>query len=74
MVGIIRDLVFWRVHAPVAEDILGAIDLQRRHKISFWDAMIIWSASQLGCSLIWSEDLSTGRSYDGVLVKDPFLS
>jgi predicted nucleic acid-binding protein len=74
VVGIIRDLVFWRVHAPVAEDILGAIDLQRRHKIFFWDAMIIWSASQLGCSLIWSEDLSTGRSYDGVLVKDPFLS
>ena len=59
---------------PVAEDILGAIDLQRHHKISFWDAMIIWSASQLGCSLSRPEDLSTNRSSDGVLVKDPFLS
>jgi len=71
---IIRDLTFWRLHAPVADDILGAIDLHRRHKISFWDAMIIWSASQLGCATIWSEDLATNRTYDGVLVQNPFLS
>lgn len=71
---IVRDLAFWRVHAPVAEDILGAIDLQRRHKISFWDAMIIWSASQPGCATILSEDLAANRTYDGVLVQNPFLS
>jgi len=70
---IVRDLAFWRVHAPVAEDILAAIDLQRRHKISFWDAMIIWSASQLGCATIWSEDLTARRTYDGVLVQNPFI-
>ncbi|MBM3122311.1 MAG: PIN domain-containing protein [Chloroflexi bacterium] len=71
---IVRDLAFWRVHAPVAEDILGAIDLQRRHKISFWDAMILWSASQLACATLWSEDLAANRTYDGVMVQNPFLS
>lgn len=71
---IVRDLTFWRVHAPVGEDILGAIDLQRRHKISFWDAMIIWSARRLDCSMVWSEDLTANRTYDRVLVQNPFLS
>jgi len=71
---IVRDLMFWRLHAPVGEDILGAIDLQRRHKISFWDAMIVWSAKRLDCTTLWSEDLSPNRAYDGVLVQNPFLS
>jgi predicted nucleic acid-binding protein len=69
---IIRDLSYWQIHAPVAEDVLGAIELQQRHGTSFWDAMILWSAQQLGCGAIWSEDLSEGQSYDGVRVLNPF--
>jgi len=71
---IVRDLSYWKLHAPVAEDVLGAIDLQRRHRISFWDAMILWSAAQRGCTTIWSEDLSANRDYDGVVVRNPFTS
>ena len=69
---IVRDLSFWRVHTPNAEDVLGAIVLRRRFGISFWDAMILWSASQLGCSVLWSEDLSPDQSYAGVQVMNPF--
>lgn len=69
---IIRDLSFWKLHAPVAEDVLGAVRLQQRHKTSFWDAMILWSARQLGCNKVWSEDLSEGQDYDGVQVVNPF--
>lgn len=68
------DLTVWRLHTPVAEDIFGAIDLQRRHKISFWNAVIIWSAIQLGCATTWSEDVPTNRTYEGILLQDPFLS
>lgn len=70
--GIVRDLSYWQLHAPVAEDVLGAIDLQQRHQTSFWDAMMLWSARQLGCSTVWSEDLSEGLDYDGVRVVNPF--
>lgn len=69
---IVRDLSYWRIHAPVAEDVLGAIDLQQRYTVSFWDAMILWSAQQLGCSTIWSEDLSEDQDYNGVRVVNPF--
>ena len=70
---IIRDLSFWHIHTPTAEDVLGAIDLQHRYKISFWDAMVIHSAVSLECKLIWSEDLSRDQIYNGVQVKNPFL-
>ncbi|MCX6616100.1 MAG: PIN domain-containing protein [Acidobacteria bacterium] len=71
---IVRDLSYWKLHAPGAKDVLRAIDLQRRHKISFWDAMILCSAAQLGCATVWSEDLTGNRDYDGVFVQNPFAS
>jgi predicted nucleic acid-binding protein len=69
---ILRDLSFWRVHAPNANDILAAVDIQRQYQISFWDAMIIHSAKCSGCKVIWSEDLSNGQVYDHILVRSPF--
>lgn len=68
---VVRDLAQWRVHAPVAADVIGAIDLQARHRLSFWDAMILWSASQLGCATLWSEDLNPGQTIDGVQIVNP---
>ncbi len=38
--------------------------------LSFWDAMILCSAQQMQCSILWTEDLNNGQSYDGVLVKN----
>jgi predicted nucleic acid-binding protein len=69
---IISDLGFWRIHAPEAKDVLGAIDLQQRYQLSFWDAMVVWSAAELGCRVIWSEDLNPGQVYDGVRLQNPF--
>jgi predicted nucleic acid-binding protein len=69
---IIGELSVWQVHCPGVEDVLDAIRLQERYQISFWDAMIVASAIQLGCQTIWSEDLSTGQVYDAVTVTSPF--
>ena len=62
----------WRTHRPALDDLLAAIDLQRRHRVSFWDALILRSAGALGCQVLWSEDLSHGQVYDGVRVMNPF--
>ena len=69
---IIADLSVWEVHCPGMEDVLYAIRLQKRYRISFWDAMILASALQLGCDVLWSEDLSPGQVYDQVEVQSPF--
>jgi predicted nucleic acid-binding protein len=68
----ITDLSKWKVHCPTVEDILAAIDLHERYQISFWDALVIRSAQQSGCKVLWSEDLADGQDYDGVKVVNPF--
>jgi predicted nucleic acid-binding protein len=70
--AIIRDLSHWKIHVPDAADVLGAIDLQQRTGISFWDAMILWSALQLDCEIVLSEDLNPNQAYDGIDVINPF--
>jgi predicted nucleic acid-binding protein len=69
---IIADLAVWQVHRPGLEDVLDAIRLQTWYQVSFWDAMIIASAIQLGCPTLWSEDLNAGQTYGGVTVLSPF--
>jgi predicted nucleic acid-binding protein len=54
------------------ELILAAVDLHRLHKLSFCDALIVRSARAAGCSVIFSEDMKHGQSYDGVRIENPF--
>lgn len=68
---VVEDFARWTVHTPDAEDVLAAIDLHERYRISFWDAMVVRSASQLGCETLLTEDLNAGQHYDGVVVVDP---
>jgi predicted nucleic acid-binding protein len=60
------------VFSPNVSDILAAIDLQRLHNFSFWDALIIRAAKQAGCTVLLSEDLQTARELDGLRVVNPF--
>ena len=70
---IIANLSRWEVHRPSVNSVLEAIRLQTRHQISFWDAMILTSAQQLGCQVVWSEDLSAGQKYGSARVQNPFV-
>jgi len=52
--------------------ILGAIDLHRLHALSFWDALVVRSASTAECPRLISEDLAHGLVIDGVKIENPF--
>jgi len=71
--AIVADLTTIETHSPTGVDVLGAIDIHARVQLSFWDAMVIRSASQPGCTVVWSEDLTAGETYEGVEVRNPFL-
>jgi predicted nucleic acid-binding protein len=60
------------VSAPELPDILAAIDLHRLHRFSFWDALVIRSAGQSGCSVLFSEDMQHAREIDGIQIVNPF--
>jgi predicted nucleic acid-binding protein len=67
--------IFGRLHVviPRLDDILGAIDLVRMHRLSFWDGLVIRSALVSGCSRLLSEDLQHGRRFDALEVVNPFV-
>ncbi|HUA93374.1 MAG TPA: PIN domain-containing protein [Terracidiphilus sp.] len=63
----------FHVVEPNVNSVLSAIDLHRIHGISFWDASILQSAKETGCSILLTEDLQHGQTIDGVKVVNPFL-
>jgi predicted nucleic acid-binding protein len=64
----------WEVVVNGEGSILRGLEVQERNRISFWDAMIVQAAESAGCEVLYSEDLSHGQEYGGVLVVNPFLS
>ncbi len=61
------------VAAPDVPDILAAIDLHRLHGLSFWDALVLRSAKQAGCRVLFTEDMQGTREIDGVRIVNPFV-
>ncbi len=62
----------WHVVEPGKGHVLRAIDASQRWQISSWDAMILTAAQHAGATTLWTEDLSHGQDYGGVVVRDPF--
>jgi len=62
----------WPVHAITTGDILEAAELEQRHSLSFWDALIVVAAARSGAERILSEDLQHGRTIAGVRIENPF--
>jgi predicted nucleic acid-binding protein len=54
--------------------IRSAIQNEERHKMSFWDALILAAAESGGADVLFTEDLNDGQQYGAVLVRNPFRS
>jgi len=68
---IITDYLAWDVYVNTGESILEALELEKRYRISFWDALIIQAAEASGAAVLYSEDLSKGQKYGAVRVVNP---
>lgn len=69
---VIRRLADWKLHRPDHSSVLRAAELHRRYKFQWWDALIVNSALELGCSILWTEDLRHGQRIGGLTVRNPF--
>ena len=68
----IREFAVWKVFAPTADDVLSAIALQKKAKLSFRDALVIHAAAESSCDVLWTEDLNDGQVLQGVRIRNPF--
>jgi len=71
--GIIQNYLAWHVELNEPSAILLASEIGERDHLSFWDALIVASASRAGADRILSEDLSHGQVIEGILIENPFL-
>ncbi|MHB8742014.1 MAG: PIN domain-containing protein [Sulfuricaulis sp.] len=72
--GILQSYLSWHVELNGPETVLFASDIEERHRIAFWDAMIIASAARAGAERVLTEDLNHGQVIEGVQIQNPFLN
>lgn len=70
---VLQDYAEWEVIVNNRESIFRAIELESRYKISFWDGLMLQAAERAGARTVYSEDLSHGGRYAGMLVVNPFI-
>ena len=53
---------------------LNALEISQKYKLSFWDSLIISSALENKCSVLYSEDMQNGFSiYNKIKIVNPFI-
>lgn len=59
-------------HVPDAAFYTRALILLERHSLSFYDALIVQAALDLGCTTLYSEDLQAGQTFGSLTIVNPF--
>jgi predicted nucleic acid-binding protein len=70
-IGEIRTLFAPPLPLTLATHHAGA-RLSRRYRINFYDALIVASAIEAGCSVVLTEDMADGMTVGGVTIRNPF--
>lgn len=71
--GIVENYLSWHVEVNEPETVLQASEIEERHLLSFWDALIIAAASRAKADTILTEDLNHGQRIEGILIENPFV-
>jgi predicted nucleic acid-binding protein len=62
----------WQIVTNGVASVLGALELQERYQLSFWDALIVQAAQTAGAGVLYSEDLNDQQMYGSVRAVNPF--
>jgi len=71
-VGLIRTWLRFQIQENTVAILKAALEIKALHQLSFWDSAIVAAARAAGCRELHSEDLSHGRTIDGVTIINPF--
>jgi predicted nucleic acid-binding protein len=71
-VGFIRTWRRFPIQAMTVEILDAALQINLAHGFSYWDNAIVAAAHALGCTTLYTEDLSHGRRVARVIIIYPF--
>jgi predicted nucleic acid-binding protein len=57
-----------------ALDVVKAMDIKDKYNFSYWDSLVIVSALENGCTILYSEDMQNKQLIESVLrIENPFI-
>jgi predicted nucleic acid-binding protein len=65
-------LSMFRIAAASASAVRTALDIAASGRASYWDALLVITAAEAGCTAILTEDLADDTTFAGVRVINPF--
>ena len=70
----VRRFQVWQPWQTDHQTVETAWGIEVRFGLSYWDALVVASASQAGCTHVLSANLGHGQHYGAVQIIDPFKS
>ena len=70
---LLRDYSTWEVIATTPKAVLDALEIVMRHKVHFWDALILEAAERADAAILYSEHLATGQRFGAIQVVNPLI-
>jgi predicted nucleic acid-binding protein len=69
---LVQPYLSWEVVVNTPQAAVDALAISARHKLSYWDALLLHAAETAGAAVLYSEDLSHLQRYGTVRVVNPF--
>lgn len=63
--GVLSRYLVWQVESNTPDSVLPASEIQERHRLSFWNSLIIAAATQADAAILYTEDLNHGQVIEG---------
>lgn len=70
---LLRSYLCWDIRGNMPSSIIRASEIEEKYCISFWDALIVVAAYEAKASIILTEDMNSGQTIEGILIKNPFI-
>ena len=68
----VKALLAWQPQAIDQALLQRAREIEQRHRLSWWDSMVVAAAQLQDCAVLLTEDLPDGAAYGSVTVRSPF--
>jgi predicted nucleic acid-binding protein len=65
-------LALFKVIHATPEDVAPAMAAAVAGRFSYWDALMLGTASRAGCTILFSEDMADGATFGPLTVRNPF--
>ncbi len=70
--AVVERYAAWPTHQVTSDDVLAASELEQRHSLAFWDALIVVAAQRMNATRLVTEEMQGDRAFGAVRIFNPF--